>query len=55
MAPVASRRNTPLFSSLSGSGRDAVLTEVTGSAHLTGIHHFVLEPDDLLGTGFLLR
>jgi proline racemase len=37
------------------AGRDAVLTEVVGSAHLTGIHHLVLEPDDPLGTGFLLR
>jgi proline racemase len=33
----------------------AVVTEVAGSAHLTGYHQFVLEPDDPLGTGFLLR
>ena len=33
----------------------AVVTEVAGTAHLTGYHHFVLEPDDSLGTGFLLR
>ncbi|MDQ6918757.1 MAG: proline racemase family protein [Candidatus Dormibacteraeota bacterium] len=32
-----------------------VITEVEGSAHLTGRHDFVLEPDDELGTGFLLR
>jgi proline racemase/trans-L-3-hydroxyproline dehydratase len=37
------------------AGHDAVLTEVTGSAHLTGTHQFILEPDDPLGTGFLLR
>jgi proline racemase len=36
-------------------GRPAVVTEVTGSAHRTGYHQFVLEPDDDLGTGFLLR
>lgn len=30
-------------------------TEVTGSAHLTGHHTFVLTPDDPLGTGFVLR
>jgi proline racemase len=36
-------------------GRSAVVTEVEGSAHLTGHHEFVLEPDDPLGTGFLLR
>jgi proline racemase len=33
----------------------AVVTEVSGSAHLTGFHQFVLRPDDPLGTGFLLR
>jgi proline racemase len=37
------------------AGRPAVVTEVEGSAHLTGFHEFVLEPDDELGTGFLLR
>ena len=33
----------------------AVITEVAGSAHLTGRHEFVLDPSDPLGTGFLLR
>jgi proline racemase len=37
------------------AGQDAVLTEVTGSAQLTGIHQFILEPDDPLGNGFLMR
>jgi proline racemase/trans-L-3-hydroxyproline dehydratase len=32
-----------------------VITEIEGSAHRTGRHQFVLEPDDELGTGFLLR
>lgn len=32
-----------------------LVTEIEGSAHLTGRHEFVLEPDDDLGTGFLLR
>lgn len=32
-----------------------VVTEVEGSAHLTGYHQFVLEPGDELGAGFLLR
>jgi proline racemase len=36
-------------------GRPAVITEVEGSAHRTGEHRFVLEDDDELGTGFLLR
>lgn len=37
------------------AGLSGVVTEVEGSAHLTGRHEFVLEPDDPLGTGFLLR
>ncbi|MBD0318004.1 MAG: proline racemase family protein [Thermoleophilia bacterium] len=37
------------------AGREAVVTEIAGTAHLTGYHEFVLEPDDELGTGFLLR
>jgi proline racemase len=37
------------------AGRPAVVTEVSGSAHLTGRHEFVLEAADPLGTGFLLR
>jgi proline racemase len=37
------------------AGIPAVVTEVEGSAHLTGRHEFVLEPADELGTGFLLR
>ena len=36
------------------AGIPAVVTEVEGSAHLTGRHEFVLEPGDPLGTGFLL-
>jgi proline racemase len=36
-------------------GYPGVVTEVSGSAHLTGFHQFVLEPDDPLETGFLLR
>jgi len=34
---------------------DAVRTEVTGSAHIMGYQHFVLEADDPFPTGFLLR
>jgi proline racemase len=37
------------------AGRGAVVTEVAGTAHLTGYHQFVLGRDDPLGTGFLLR
>jgi proline racemase len=37
------------------AGRSAVVTEVEGSAHYTGRHEFVLDPDDPLKDGFLLR
>jgi proline racemase len=37
------------------AGRPAVVTEISGSAHRTGRHEFVLEAGDPLGTGFLLR
>jgi proline racemase len=32
----------------------AVITEVEGSAHITGIHQFLVDPDDDLAAGFLL-
>jgi proline racemase len=38
-----------------GETAGGVITEVEGSAHRTGEHRFVLEDDDELGTGFLLR
>ncbi|HVB11075.1 MAG TPA: proline racemase family protein, partial [Bacillota bacterium] len=34
---------------------DAVVPEVEGSAHITGFHQFVVDPEDPLGEGFLLR
>jgi proline racemase len=32
----------------------AVVPEVEGRAHITGVHRFVLDPDDPLKHGFLL-
>jgi proline racemase len=37
------------------AGFPAVVTEVEGSAYRTGRHVFELDPEDPLGTGFLLR
>jgi proline racemase/trans-L-3-hydroxyproline dehydratase len=37
------------------AGKPAVVTEIEGRAHRTGAHEFVLERDDELGTGFMLR
>lgn len=39
---------------LPGNDEGAV-TEIEGSAYLTGHHTFILQPDDPLDTGFLLR
>lgn len=36
-------------------GRAAIVPEITGSAHLTGEHTFVVDPDDPLVPGFVLR
>jgi proline racemase len=40
---------------VTAEGRDAVITEVEGTAYRTGEHRFTLDPDDPLGTGFVLR
>ncbi|MFD9127053.1 proline racemase family protein [Kitasatospora sp. NPDC059571] len=37
-----------------GEQPGGLVTEVTGTAHRTGEHRFVLDPDDPLGPGFLL-
>jgi proline racemase len=37
------------------AGTSAVVTDVEGSAFRTGEHLFELDPDDPVGTGFLLR
>ncbi len=37
-----------------GAAPEGLLTEVTGQAHRTGEHRFLLDPHDELGTGFLL-
>ncbi|WP_331767621.1 proline racemase family protein [Embleya sp. NBC_00896] len=39
---------------LAGFHPEGVITEVTGTAHRTGEHRFLLHADDTLGTGFLL-
>jgi proline racemase len=36
-------------------GRAAVVPEVRGTAFPTGEHVFVLDPEDPVGTGFVLR
>jgi trans-L-3-hydroxyproline dehydratase len=36
-------------------GHDAVVPEVEGSACITGRHEFLIDPDDALAKGFVLR
>lgn len=37
------------------AGYPAIIPQITGSAYVTGIHHFVVDPDDPLKGGFLLE
>ena len=34
--------------------KNAIIPEITGSAHITGLHQFVIKPDDSLKRGFLI-
>ena len=34
---------------------DAVIPEVTGTAHITGKHEFLIDPNDPLKNGFIFR
>jgi proline racemase len=52
---VGSEFNARVVGEAEVAGIPAVVTEVEGSAFLTGHHQFVLDPDDPVGTGFLLR
>jgi trans-L-3-hydroxyproline dehydratase len=33
----------------------AIIPEVSGTAHITGQHTFLIDPDDPLADGFILR
>ena len=37
------------------NGKGATMTQVTGSAHITGLHQFVMDSDDRLRNGFLIK
>jgi proline racemase len=52
---VGTRFSGRVIEAVEAEGRDAVVTEVEGSAFRTGEHRFVLDPRDPLGTGFVLR
>ncbi|MGW7412106.1 proline racemase family protein [Streptomyces sp. NPDC054863] len=52
---VGSRFTARITEELIADGHRAVVPEVTGTAYRTGEHRFELDPDDDLGTGFVLR
>ncbi|HTW02085.1 MAG TPA: proline racemase family protein [Streptosporangiaceae bacterium] len=51
---IGTRFEATIARAVTEAGGDAVVTEVTGSASMTGLHQFVLEARDVLGTGFSL-
>lgn len=51
---IGTRFEARIAEAVTDAGRDAVVTDVTGSASMTGLHQFVLETRDVLGTGFSL-
>src|SRR5512139_935906 len=51
---VGSRFTGRVVETTSFGGRAAVIPEVEGDAFVTGIHRFVIDPDDPLGDGFML-
>lgn len=52
---VGTRFHARIIEEVTANGHPAIIPEVTGIAHLTGRHHFTLDPADQLGTGFVLR
>jgi proline racemase len=52
---VGTRFSARIVDELTVAGHPAVVPEVTGMAYRTGEHTFDLDPDDGLGTGFVLR
>ncbi len=51
---IGTRFEARIAGTVTEQGRTAVVTEVTGSASMTGLHQFVLDPRDPLGAGFTL-
>ncbi|HEY2287767.1 MAG TPA: proline racemase family protein [Streptosporangiaceae bacterium] len=51
---IGTRFTGRVLSAAEVNGRPMVATEVSGRAYLTGLHQFLLAPDDPLGTGFAL-
>ena len=52
---VGSTFRARVVEEVAAEGRDAIVTEIEGTAHRTGEHRFVLDPRDALAEGFVLR
>lgn len=52
---VGSRFTGAVLSTVSVNGREAVVPQVTGAAYRTGEHRFLVDPQDPLVPGFVLR
>ena len=52
---VGSRFQGRVLDTVTADHRPAVLPQITGIAHKTGEHTFVVDPDDELTPGFVLR
>lgn len=53
-SPLGTRFEGRLVEETRIGGQDAVVTEIQGHAHITGIHEFILDPRDPFPEGFLL-
>jgi proline racemase len=51
---IGTRFEARIVDAVTEDGRQAVVTEVTGRASMTGRHQFVLDPRDPIGSGFTL-
>lgn len=52
---IGSRFTGRVVETTASGPHDAVIPEVTGTAHITGRHEFLIDPDDPLRDGFILR
>jgi trans-L-3-hydroxyproline dehydratase len=52
---IGSRFSARLIEEIKFGPHQAVVPEVEGTAHITGLHEFLIDPDDPLGDGFILR
>lgn len=52
---IGSKFTGSVFETTQFAGYDAIIPKVGGSASITGMHEFLLDPEDSIGKGFMLR